>query len=384
MSTTLNDVRLLTRDYIGQYSTGSVDDERVDRAINRAIEYVRREASFPSAERTHTFQYATDQLYYDVPPNFAEALYLKYADERMHTIHNAFDYMDYPQILEGGYSNRWSIVHHNGKPQILIKGSNQFGSTLLESADQTDGWVASEDASNLQVDTYIKTQGLASLSFDVTRNSGEAVLTKTNNPSDLRYIFDRHAYLKVDLYITEPVDAVTLKVKSSASDYYLMTVDQTDEGVPFPIGEWFTVSFQVEDAAIVGTPDSQNITSYEFGWELPTGFSPAVDFRLDNFYVVFPERLQLFFVTNIKGEGADGTEKRVLDTGTDKLLFSDTYDDYTDIVAQRAAVSLWPQIRGDMEMFIALRQDFQRNMKGFTKTFPRRRLQGSFKHSLRR
>lgn len=384
MSTTLNDLQLLTRDYIGQYSTGTVNDERVIRAINRSIEYIRRQVSLPSTQQTHTFLFSIDNMYYDVPENFSEALYMKYREDRMNEIYGAFEYFDYPQILENRTHNRWSIVHNNGKPQILIKGANQFGTTLLESADDTAGWAVSGDGSDLTVDTYQKTQGIASLSFDVTRSSGAAQLTKTVNPSDLRYIFERKAFLKADFYITEPIDSLTIKVRSSAGNYYLATATQTDRGLPFPTDEWFTVNFEVENMIVVGAPDTQNITSYEFEWELPVGFSPAVEFRFDNFRVLFPEEVQMFFISSIKGTDTSGNPKKDLDNPTDILSFSDMYDDYADIIAQRAAITLWTQIRGDIEAFMVLRQDFRENMLSFTKQYPRRRVQGSFKHKLKR
>lgn len=388
MSTTLNDIELLTRDYVGSYSTGQIDTDKVYRAINRAVEYVKREVSFPNDEKTFTFKFSNDRYYYDAPDDFVEALLLSYKTESANNPWNGFTYHDYPDIIERAGTireNRWTVVNFNGKRQIMIVGRNQINPSTLESADDTTGWAVSGDASDLTQDTNQYVQGYASLSFDVVRSSGVARVTKTVTATDLRHIFEKKAEFKINQYLTDNnVTSVALKVMSSPSDYYLMTAALTDNDLAFPQDEWFKIAFDTEDAVIVGSPDSSAITTYQIEYTLPVSFTAATDFRIDSLYAIFPEKVQLIYTSNYKGTNASGTPIKTLATATDTLAFSDEYDDYADLVAQRAAINLWSQLRGDSNEYINLVRDFRLNMRSFTKRHPRRRLQGVFRHKLQR
>jgi len=388
MSTTLNDVELLTRDYVGSYSTGQVDTPKVYRAINRAVEYIKREVSFPNDEKIHNFKFSNDRYYYDLPDDFVEALLLTYRSMKANSVYTGFEYHDYPDILERVSTireNRWSVVNFNGKRQIMIVGRNQIQPSTLEAMDTTDGWAASQDASGLTQDTNQFVQGSASLSFDVVRSSGVATLTKTLNPTDLRHIFDRKAEFKINQFFTDNnVMSVTLKVLSSPTDYYLITAMLTDNDLQFPQDEWFKIAFDTENAILVGSPDPSAITGYQIEYTLPVSFVAAADFRIDGLYTIFPEEVQLIYNTNLKGVDNSGNPIKVLSAADDLLSFSDEYDDYADLVAQRAAINLWTQLRGDSNEYINLVRDFRTNMRSFTKRNPRRRLQGVFRYKLRR
>ena len=51
---TFNDLKLLTRDYTGNYSTGVAQKETEIRAINRSIEYCRNSLGLPSDQKNTT------------------------------------------------------------------------------------------------------------------------------------------------------------------------------------------------------------------------------------------------------------------------------------------------------------------------------------------
>jgi hypothetical protein len=388
MSTTLNDVELLTRDYTGTYSTGTLDTNKVYRAIDRAIEYVKREVSFPNDEKRFQFKFSNDRYYYDLPDDFVEALLLTYREESANNPWNGFTYHDYPDILERAGTlreNRWTIINFNGKRQLMIVGRNQIGQSVLESMDSTDGWAVSDDASDLTQDTNQVFQGVASLAFDVVRASGVATVTRSMSATDLRHIFEKKAEFKLNQYFTDnDVTAITLKVMSSPTDYYIMSAVLTDNDLEFPQDEWFKVAFDTENALIVGSPNAGEIITYQIEYTLPASFVAATDFRIDGLYAVFPEAVNLIYTSNYKGTSAAGVAKKVLNAPTDILAFSDLYDDYADLVAQRAAINLWAQLRGDNNEYVNLVRDFRLNMRSFTKRYPRRRVQGVFRHKLRR
>ena len=73
-----------------------------------------------------------------------------------------------------------------------------------------------------------------------------------------------------------------------------------------------------------------------------------------------------------------------LDDDGDILYYGNEYMDYTELIAQRAAISLWTQLRGDNEAYVLLERKFNDNLKTFARANPRRRIQGTFNTYLKR
>lgn len=388
MSTTLSDVRILTRDFIGQYSTGSAKEDQVDRAINRAIERIKREIGMPADEDIHTFWYTQDKLFYNLPSTFREGLYVQYNSKNANTLGNVWDYLDYPTVLQkagGDRDNHWSFTHINGKKQLVMVGYNGHqGRTLLD-CDTAENTAASGDASNLTVDEITKVQGSASLNFDITDSSGTATITFTSLNIDLEDLFDKNGFLKLWVYMTDnDIDDVTIKVQSSSGNYYNIIATQNDDGVDFVQDEWQKIAWDTSDKVAIGSPDLNNITEIAVSFGLGTGFTSAVDFRIDDLFSAYAEKMDFVYYTNAKGTDSSGTAKDTLDAPDDILYFSGDYDEYTTLIAQRAAIYLWPQLRGSIEHYQLLRQEHRSELKVFARAYPRKRKQGQFRHTLRR
>lgn len=388
MSTTLADVRELTRDYIGNYSTGSAKTDQVDRAINRAIERIKRDVGIPADEDIHTFYYTQDKLFYNLPSTFREGLYVAYNNKNANTNANQWDYFDYPTVLQGAGGqrhNRWSFTGINGKKQLVMVGYNgQTGRTLL-TCDSTTDVAASDDASGLALDTITKVEGSASLSFDITDSAGEATITFSNLNIDLDDLFDKHGFLKLWVYMTDnDIDDVTITLQSSAGNYYTIVATENDDGVAFVQDEWQKIAWHTDDKVAVGTPDMTSITTIEFTFDLGTTFTSAVDFRIDNLFSAYAEKMDLVYYSNAKGTDGAGAAKSELNAEDDILYYSGDYDEYTTLISQRAAIYLWPQLRGDKEAFLLLKNEHRDEIKSFAKSYPRKRRQGQFRHTLKR
>ena len=388
MSTTLQDVRTLTRDYIGQYSTGSAKEAQIDRAINRAIERIKRDVGIPTDETLYTFWYTQDKLYYNLPTTFREALHVKYKNANANTNANEWDYFDYPTVLQnvgGERKNRWSFTPINGKKQLVMVGYNGIQGRTLITCDTTDNAAASGDASSLTADTITKVEGAASLAFDITDSSGTATITFSSLAIDLKDLFDKSGFLKLSVYMTDnDIDDVTIKVQSSTGNYYTIVATENDDGVDFTQDEWQKIAWHTDDKVAVGTPDLTSITEIAISFGLGSSFTSAVDFRVDNLISAYAEQMDLIYFSNAKGTDSSGAAKTELDAPDDILYYSGDYDEYTVLVSQRAALSLWPQLRGDKEQYMLLRSEHRDEVKSFTKSYPRKRRQGQSRHSLKR
>lgn len=386
---TLQDLDNLTKDYTGNYSTGTARDEVRYRAENRAIEMCKRLVGLPNDEEIYSFYYTEDQLFYDLPSKFIEAFDLKYNNPNFNTKENKWDYFDYPHVLQGAggvKQNRWSITHINGRKQVILAGYNGLqGSTIL-SMDSATNWAASDDASGLVLDSDVKYQGTGSISFDITASAGVATISRTGLNLDFSSLFNRSGYLKFFAYMTDnDIDSITLRLQSSSGNYYTITVTVADDGTAFAQDEWQKIGFSTVNAIATGTPDTTAITQIDFEFDLGSGFVSAADFRIDQLFTSFPELMDLYMFTDTKGtNNAGDTNKTELTSPDDILYWSGEYEDFTDLVAQRAAINLWPQLRGDKEQYVLLKQDFRDNLKTFARRWPRKRLQSQRRHQLRR
>lgn len=385
----MQDVDNLTQDYCGNYSTGTARDDVRYRAINRSIEYLKRVLSVPNDEDIFTFWYTDDQMFYDLPAKFMEALELKYHNPLSNNLGNKWDYFDYPHVLQGAGGvrrNRFSITNINGRKQLVVVGANGIsGQTLLTMDDITDVTV-DDDASGLAVNIITKYEGTGAIQFDITNAIGVATVVFSGLNLDLEALFERSGFLKFFAFMTDnEIDSIAIKLQSSTGNYYTIATTVADDGTAFVENEWQKIGFHTEDAIATGTPNLNAITQISIEFDLGAGFVSAADFLIDQLFTAFPEQMDLVMYTNVKGTSADGlTEKDELTLPDDILIFSGDYDDFTDLIAQRAAINLWPQLRGDKEQYILLKQDFQDNLKTFGRRWPRKRVQGTYRHSLRR
>lgn len=389
MSTTLQDVDSLTQDYCGNYSTGVSDADVRYRAINKSIEYLKRLISFPNDEEIFSFWYTDDQFFYDLPAKFMEALELKYHNPLSNRPNNKWDFFDYPTVLQGvggSRRNRWSITNINGRKQLVVVGNNGLQGRTIITMDSITDVTVDDDASGLAVNILTPHEGTGAIQFDITNSTGAASIVFSNLNLDLNELFERSGFLKLWAFMTDnEIDSVAIKLQSSVGNYYTITTTTADDGTTFTQDEWQKIGFHTEDAVATGTPVLTAITEVTLTFDLGVGFTTAADFKIDQLFTAFPEQMDLVMYTNIKGTAADGTtEKSKLDTATDILGFSGEYDDYDDLVAQRAAINLWMQLRGDKEAYILLKQDFSDSLKSFARRNPRKRIQGTFRHSLKR
>lgn len=130
------------------------------------------------------------------------------------------------------YTNgtRAAFQYNNGTPIIRIVTQSTTPQVLLDSMNATSGWTAAGTASGLAQDTASYWQAPASLRFNVTTGTG--TLTKTINQADLTsYVGVGVAFLAVYIPSVTNLTSITLKLGSSASDYYSVTSNRVYRSV---------------------------------------------------------------------------------------------------------------------------------------------------------
>lgn len=390
MSILLSDLLTAVDDATGNYATGVIDTEVKKRAINRAIEFLKRKIGFPSDEKIQSFYFSEDQLYYDCAVDFDEGIWLGYNDQRLNTPSAMWEYEMYPDILRrtgsGLTKQRFSFTTINGSNQVMMLGSNIAKGSTLDALDDATEWVVTGDASNLEQETFQTYDGNTALRFDITNSTGVAGIERDDFSLDLEELFQKHGRIKFWNYMTDnDIDDVTIYLKTDDSNYYTITEDDQDDGTAFAQDEWTKIGFSVDDAVSVGTPDSTGITEIRLEYDLGAGFTSAADFRVDKLFTSFPDKMDLIYYSRYKGTDTTGVTSRTdLTTTTDIASFGITSPDMLDLVARKAALTLMPSLRGDKEFYSAYVADLNDWIKTWTRAYPRKRLQGSQRHYLRR
>lgn len=387
---TLGDVINQAEDYVGNYTTSNLQPGSKIRAANRSIETIKRKLGLPSDEMIFNFLFSDDQMFVDLPTHFDESIMLKYKDNNYNTPQYEWEYFIYPEILRnlGNRKDfRYSFTTINGRKQLLLTGNNIVKGDTLFNFESIGNWVAQDDASDLEVDNTVYYSSGGSLKFDIVNNLGVATLSNPNVAYDFKNLFQRNGFIKFWTYLTDDnIDDITIKLFTDSLNYFVITKSTQDNGNAFSENEWIKIGFPTNEATEVGSPDSSNITRIDVEWSLGSGFTSAVDFRIDQMFTTYPDEMELIFYTSIKGTDSTGAvTKTYLDDLSDKLLIGDFFDDYIDVIARKTAINIWPQLIGDKEFYIDFKNDWNDMLKTLGRVYPRKRTMiNSYRHRLMR
>lgn len=389
MSFTLQDVLNLTNDYLGNYTTGNIETAQKYRAINSSIDFIKRRLGLPSDETYQTVLFSSDQIYYDLDSDVNEAFLLKYSNDFYNTPMYFWDYMQDVDMLKRAGNNldkRWSITNINGRKQLMLLGSNIKGGDTIDPLEEIGDWIVTNDGSSLVLDTNIKQAGAGSLKTTVAYSAGTVTFRNTNLNLDLSDLFENSGMIKLYCRSTNAnITNFKLKIFTDSSNYVTITVSVDDAGNTFVANSFFKVGFKMDEAVeTLGTLDKSNITRIDIDVTIPSGFSSGYIW-IDNIFTTFPDELELGFYSSYKGTDSTGaTQKTTLNVITDIVGIGNMYNDFIDIIARKAALILFPQLRGDKEYYSVFVTDFNDMLRTLSRTFPRKRLQGSSQHYIQR
>ncbi len=388
MAITLQTILDNTNDVLGNYTTSTIDPGQKIRAINRTIEYIKRRLGLPSDETIQTINFCEDQYFYTLNIDFDEAFHLLYHDPLLNTEQRRWDWMPYEDILQrtgdGNTSFKWSVTTINGENQLVTLGQNLVRSTLIESFDSVGDWTVSGDGSALVRDALEKYKGDASLAFTSTYSAGSITLQDATLNLDVQTFFEKHGIFKVRTRLpTTNITNIKLVLYVDDSNYWTITETDQDDGTAFTANEWIKIGFPLDNVVETGTPEiDETVTKMQIVYTTTSGFTGTV--RVDDMFVAIPDSMDLIYYTRYKGTSSGGTNKIHLTTASDLLRIGDYFDDYIELISQGAALRCLPSLRGDKEFFGVFKADFEDMIRVLGKRFPRKRVQGSFSHHLRR
>lgn len=377
----VQDVILQMGDRVGNASVGQATTEQKIRAIDSAVNYLRRRIGLPTYERKFEFQFASDVPYNDCPDDFQESLALVYDDANNNTPANFWDYRPYRELLTktGVWpaSNKWAhLTANTGSHQLLLLGNNIKQGSTIETFDNTL-WTASGDASGIALDTITKVQGSASQKFTITHNTGVSTLTSPAVGFDFRALHENRGVFRYYPFIPTTTGLTNLQIRyqSSTGNYYTITATTTANGEAFSANEFNFVSFPTASAVATGSPNLASINQIQIIWNTAVGFGTQASCRVDWLYTIVPDDMNLIYLTKYKGQNSTGTEITTLTAVDDEINLD---DDYIEPIAIKAAMYLWPQLQGDLNFMQMYQSEFMDVMRAWARQWPKSRLENNF------
>lgn len=383
-------------DYIANYTVGSVDTAQRIRALNRAIEDIHRALGLTSDETIFPFQYLQNSIYTSLPIDYDEPIALVYQNPKYNLPGHGWTWQLYTYLLKNsGVSTRtnqkfFGSTNINGSKQLIQSGSNIKQASIINPFNTINLVSTTGDATNLAVDNnvWINTGGSLSFTIDPTKGFGYAGIKVSGfgimNVQEALLnngVYGVYSYLK-----SSAISKIEL-IMTSASGSYTFSATTQSSALPFAINTWNQTNHPWTLVSISGSPDSQNITSYEFRYTEGVGFGAVAIpyFRIDDFFLQFPDDMNLIYYSQYKGTDSTGATKKImLDSLDDKPTFMQFFPDFLNMVALRAAYILLPQLSGDKEFIAMYRRDYIEQMKELGKIYPRKRCVNLGQTQLRR
>lgn len=129
----------------------------------------------------------------------------------------------------------------------------------IEAISNNGTWAAGGTASNLAVNNANYVQGVGSLQFNVVTGAGY-LENSTMTPVNLsNYLNQSSLFTYVYIPTGANLTSVELRFGSSAGNYYVLTVTQSQNATAFVNG-WNLCQFPWASASVVGSPDDTSIS----------------------------------------------------------------------------------------------------------------------------
>lgn len=213
---------------------------------------------------------------------------------------------------------RVALQYNKGIPIARIVSQGTKPQIILDQMNSTDGWTAAGTASSLAQDTSSYWQQPASLRFNVTTGTG--TLTKTTNSADLStYEGVGVAFVAVYIPDVSTLTSISLKLGSSASDYYSVTSTSGFTGA-WTSDNWLLVPFDFATASTTGTPDWSDV-SYAQVSIVTTG--TQTNFHTGQLFIAQPCPYQILYQSPaIFKAVAASNPTTTITADTDEIIFN--------------------------------------------------------------
>lgn len=345
------------------------------RAIDASIRQIREGTNFPWNMKKSTLKVFADVLEYPIATDHDELAYIDKQDKDSYADTARFFNTSLQQFYEDVNSTRnlMADIWKDGTRFIGLKYKEiEIGKSQVSSAEITDEYTASGDASNITLDTINNKVGNSCIQFTITNSTGTATIVDTTAlTSDANY---KKKYHFRWVYLDAVPTSIEMRLRTDSSNYLSSGALTTQfAGNTLVADDWNLIAYDLNTATEVGTFDENNITDEEV---IFTGASTGT-YKLDSsslrgwklmdywYYSIFNIVTSSSSVAD-KEFFIDPTEDSTDIDTTDKLLGDHKWIDLVLSNAKR-------RLLGDIEnanLLSLVREERSRATKAFKSKFP--------------
>lgn len=206
--------------------------------------------------------------------------------------------------------------------KIRFSGDISDQTTTISTLDSlTSGggtWAGFGDGTNVAVDSYNYIKGPASLKWDINASGGTTagIVNSTLDEIDItNYYMNGSVFVWVYLSSASLITNFVLRLGTTASAYYSMTVTTTNESAAFAVG-WNLLRFDFNSKSTTGSPDVTAIDYCAIYMTKTTGKVSELDYRFDSIQLKLGKIHYLLYYSKYPWQNTSGT---YLENSTDDL-----------------------------------------------------------------
>lgn len=239
--------------------------------------------------------------------------------------------------------NIFTIEYQSGVKFIKVANNqlNNTGLTIhrMDSLSENGLWQGSGNITNLETDNLTYITGSGSVRFDINTSLGTGSLFNNSLEAvDIsEYLNVGKIFTWLDLPNKNGIQSITLKLQTSPSDYYSITVDSPHNSPEFQEGSNL-LGFALDRLVMntIGNPDPKNINaiSYDF---VTNGVFPLDSVRMDNIVARKGEVYGIQYISNRTFQDVQTGEMLSRPNNDNNAVLLE-YDTYQLLVAHLAYV----------------------------------------------
>lgn len=353
-------------------TSGTVEEQDIIEALNRAIDRMRTDHSIAATKRRSDVSVYPDVYEYAAPSDLLEPIALFDRGNPIRLVRRSPSEFWLRQNQE---TNVLAVDSLDGTKYLLIRRGSAGSSAVLSLCDSLTAngtWSAdaTTDALGLAVDTATKKTGSGSLRFnvDVSRsvNDYAAIVNSTLTAVNASGVEDKGA-LFAWVYIPDAtyVTGMTARWGDDASNYWENSATASWSGASLRSG-WNRVGFDWVDATETGSPDSSSVNYCYIRFDYSSSQTDDTGFRIDDLRFNSPENYEFSYYSDRFVKDSSNALLSKFNALTDTTLLETEWD---DILLYLALADCW-RIFDRMDMAADAEAQAQRRISSYKSRNP--------------
>ncbi len=334
--------RTLLKTSIASMISGTVSDTDLNTILNRAARQVISEIDMHSHIRKSSLSpNLCDEIYdYAAPTDLKMDGIVDIQPQINRTKNEAWEYTSPEEFdrIKGG-NNEYGVCAMSEKGMIKmvrISKTIEDDSETIDELSSVGDWAAYGDGTNLTGDSSNYVKSVASINWDINSDGGTTAGIYNGSLTS----FDISDYLMtgsvfVWVYITSTTNLTNfiIRIGSSSSAYYSVTITTNNEGLSFETG-WNLLRFDLEDKVETGTVDDDDCTYVALYMTKDALKTDETDYRFNYLVLKAGERYNLIYYSKYAWQDDSGT---YLENSTDDTDYINADTEEISLIESKAA-----------------------------------------------